>query len=157
METPSATGSLAAALERDHREIDEGIAAFEQAGDRASLARAIGALRRHIYLEEEVLFPPLHEAGLVAPIFVMLREHAQIWESLDSLERELATSDSATDAALMMCHRLVVLLEHHNMKEERVVYPPADDVLTADAAARLRTLLDAGDVPAQWVPLQMRR
>lgn len=55
--------SLAAALEREHHEIDAGIAAFTAApGDWQPLARAIRALRRHIYLEEEFLFPLLREA-----------------------------------------------------------------------------------------------
>ena len=41
--------SLAAALEREHHEIDAGIAAFTAApGDWRPLARAIRALRRHI-------------------------------------------------------------------------------------------------------------
>ena len=68
--------SLAVALEREHHQIDGGVAAFAAApGDRQSLARAIGALRRHIYLVEEFLFPLLCEAepGLAAPVFVMLR------------------------------------------------------------------------------------
>src|SRR5579859_6461595 len=85
------TESLAAALEREHQEIDAGIAAFTACpGDPQPLARAIGALRRHIYLEEEFLFPLLGEAdpALRAPVFVMLREHAQIWAVLDALERE---------------------------------------------------------------------
>ena len=47
------TEGLAAALEREHREIDEGIAAFTTSpGDPQPLAHAIRALRRHIYLEE---------------------------------------------------------------------------------------------------------
>jgi hemerythrin HHE cation binding domain-containing protein len=55
--------SLAAALEREHHEIDAGIAAFTAApGDRQPLARVIRALRRHIYREEEFLFPLLREA-----------------------------------------------------------------------------------------------
>ncbi len=151
------TESLAAALEHDHREIDEGFAAFRDSSDRAALTRSIAALRRHIYLEEEVLFPPLHAAGVVAPIFVMLREHAQIWQALDSLESELSDTGPPSDPALLLLHQLGVQLEHHNMKEERVVYPPADDVLTADAAAQVRMLLDSGDVPVGWVPLQLRR
>ena len=87
------TESLAAALEREHHEIDEGIAAFTASPwDPQPLERASRALRRHIYLEEEFLFPLLHQAepALAAPIFVMLREHAQIWATLDTLEREPA-------------------------------------------------------------------
>ena len=42
--------SVAEELEREHREIDECIAAFRAApGDREPLTHAIRALRRHIY------------------------------------------------------------------------------------------------------------
>jgi hemerythrin-like domain-containing protein len=146
------TKSLAADLEREHREIDEGIEAFragEGPGDRdcQALLRAIGALRRHIYFEEEFLFPPLREAGLVAPILVMLREHAQIWETLDAVERELLAGGSA----LALCHQLVVQLQHHNLKEEKVLYPQTDSVLTASAVGKLRTFLSSQELPPGWV------
>ncbi len=143
-------GSLAEALEREHHRIDEGIAAFAAApGDRQPLIRAIHALRRHIYLEEEFLFPLLREAepGLAAPVFVMLREHAQLWRTLSALERELDTG-SGDGAAL--CRQLTVQLLHHNLKEERVLYPRADHVLAEPAAGRLRAFLAAGDLPDGW-------
>ena len=84
--------TLAAALEHEHREIDEGIEAFtsgqaDAETQTAPLTRAMDALRRHIYLEEEFLFPPLRSAGLMAPVFVMLREHGEMWKTLDLLER----------------------------------------------------------------------
>ncbi len=147
------TGSLATALEHEHREIDDGIAAFTASpGDRQPLARAIRALRRHIYLEEEFLFPLLCEAepGLAAPVFVMLREHAQIWTTLDSLEREL-------DAGPALCRQLTVQLLHHNLKEEKILYPRADDALPAAAAGRLRAFLGSGDLPAGWVCTKARK
>lgn len=152
--------SLAAALEREHREIDEQIAAFTADPspgdrDRQPLTRAIHALRRHIYLEEEFLFPLLREAepGLAAPVFVMLREHAQIWTTLDSLAREL---DAGTGAELTLCRQLTVQLLHHNLKEEKILYPRADDVLTAPATRRLRAFLSSGDLPEGWVCTKAR-
>lgn len=156
---PKAIESLATALEREHREIDEGVEAFvagTRTGvrDRTSLTRAMHALRRHIYLEEEFLFPPLRAAGMVAPLFVMLREHAQIWTTLESLERELAAD--ATDDSLMLCHQLAVQLQHHNSKEERIVYPQADQVLTAPASEQLRKFLDSGELPEGWVCEKLR-
>ena len=145
--------SLAAALEREHHEIDEGIEEFASGsppGDRGPLTRAIRALRRHIYLEEEFLFPPLRDAGLMAPVFVMLREHGQMWETLDTLERDLAAG-AAGKTAVALCHQLTVQLQHHNMKEERILYPQADEVLTASASDRLRTFLDTGELPEGWI------
>ena len=155
----STSEPLAAALEREHREIDEGIARFvadpSSAGAVASLAVAIAALRRHIYLEEEFVFPVLSAGGLVAPIFVMLREHAQIWQTLDALEPDVASSDGTPDVSLAG-HQLLVQLQHHNMKEERILYPDAERVLPAEAASRLRAFLQAGTLPEGWVCIKAR-
>ena len=76
--------SLAEALEREHHEIDAGIEEFlarrARRGDqRAPLRRALAALRRHIYLEEEFVFPPLDDAGLVAP-----KEEAIVYPQADA-------------------------------------------------------------------------
>jgi iron-sulfur cluster repair protein YtfE (RIC family) len=148
--------SLAAALEREHHEIDAGIAAFTASPeDPRPLTRAIRALRRHIYLEEEFLFPLLGEAepGLRAPVFVMLREHAQIWAMLDLLEGGLGTGTGAEPA---LCKRLTVQLLHHNLKEEKILYPRADDALPPVAAGRLRAFLGSGELPEGWVCVKAR-
>lgn len=152
--------SLAAALQREHKEIDAQIAAFTavpSAGDhdRRSLGRTVHALRRHIYLEEEFLFPLLCEAepGLTASVLVMLREHAQLWATLDSVEREL---DAGTGPGRSLCRQLTVRLLHHNLKEERILYPRADDVLPAATAERLHAFLDRGDLPGGWVCTRAR-
>lgn len=149
------TGSLAAALENEHREIDDGIAAFTRApADRQPLARALGALRRHIYLEEEILFPLLSQAdpALGAPIFVMLREHAQIWALLDSLDPDL----NAGDIEPARVRQLTSYLLHHNLKEEKVIYPRADEALPQPGADRLRAFLDSGESPRGWVCTKAR-
>jgi len=146
--------TLAEALEREHHEIDEGIEAFtadpSSGPGRDRLRSAIGALRRHIYLEEEFAFPPLRDAGFVMPIMVMLREHGQIWTTCDSLEKALA--DGADTTALMqLCRQLTVQLQHHNLKEEKVLYPQVDTTMSESAAADLRAFLDSGRLPDGWV------
>jgi len=150
-----ASGALAAALEHEHREIDRGIEAFVAAqadGRRQTepLTRAIEALRRHIFLEEEFLFPPLREAGLVAPIFVMLREHGEIWDALDVIAAELRTG-AAPSTVDETCRALLAQLERHNSKEEQIIYSQADAVLTAAASAGLKAFLAAGRMPDGWV------
>lgn len=152
--------TLATALEREHREIDGGIEAYTAGlatgtSDTGPLLRAMNGLRRHIYLEEEFLFPPLREAGLMAPVFVMLREHGQMWESLDSLERDLETDPNAA-SILLLCHQLTVQLQHHNMKEERILYTQADQVLTAPASEHLKEFLASGELPEGWVCIKAR-
>jgi hemerythrin-like domain-containing protein len=142
--------TLAAALEREHHEIDGAIEAYlEEPGENAeSLARALAALRRHIYLEEQFLFPPLRAAGFVAPIFVMLREHGELWRTMESIERELEDDAASVPGE---CKWLLALLAKHNAKEEPILYPHADSALTAPASAELREFLREGRLPDGWV------
>lgn len=154
-ERAATTGALAAALEREHHEIDRGIEAFltgqgEWHARIGPLREAINALRRHIFLEETFLFPPLGDAGLVAPIFVMRREHGEIWDVLDVLDAQLAINPGAA-AMSDSCRDLLAQLERHNSKEEPILYPHADAVLTAAAGADLRAFLATGRMPEGWV------
>lgn len=145
--------TLADALEREHRDIDGGIEEYS-AGlshgdtDPAPLLRAMRGLRRHIYLEEEFLFPPL-KTTMMMPIFVMLREHGELWDAMDELDA-LLTSDAATDAMHNACRELLAKLDAHNSKEEPIIYPQADVALDADAADRLRDFLERGTMPEGW-------
>jgi iron-sulfur cluster repair protein YtfE (RIC family) len=144
------TETLASALQREHHEIDAGIDAYlaERGEAGESLAQAMVALRRHIYLEEQFLFPPLREAGFVAPIFVMLREHGELWQTMESIDRDLAEDASLVPGE---CKWLLAQLAKHNAKEEPILYPHADGALTAPASVELREFLRDGRVPDGWV------
>lgn len=153
VETPDQT--LSAALEREHQEIDAGIAAFATklaAGsvDAAALTATLDFLRRHIYLEERILFPPIRHGGLVMPLFVMMREHGEIWHTMDALT-ELLADGTDHDALRETCQRLVQQLEAHNMKEEPVIYPAADSGLSPEQAADLAEFIETGRTPDAWV------
>jgi len=150
--------TLSAALEREHHEIDGGIEEYAAAlasddgdgtQDPAPLLRAMAALRRHIYLEEEFIFPPLKDAGMMMPVFVMLREHGEIWDGMDALDAMLA-SDADHETQLQACRELLAQLESHNMKEEPVIYPQADAMLSAEATERLHAFLATGEMPDGW-------
>jgi iron-sulfur cluster repair protein YtfE (RIC family) len=149
-----AEGTLAQALEREHREIDGGIEEYAAAlgaggGDPAPLLRAMEGLRRHIYLEEEFLFPPLKEAGMTMPVFVMLREHGELWDAMDALDALLAGSP-ASEVLVNACRKLLAKLDSHNSKEEPIIYPQADATLSADASERLHAFLAEGRMPEGW-------
>lgn len=155
-----AAGQLSDALEREHHEIDAGIEEFTaglESGDPTTepLLRAMAALRRHIYLEEEFVFPPLRAAGMVPPVFVMLREHGEIWTTMDALEASLA-GDLGGEAVLATCRALLGQLEAHNAKEEPIIYPQADAVLDPDAQAQLMAFLESGEMPGGWVAERAR-
>ena len=145
--------TLGAALEREHRQIDAGIEAYlaglDGPVDPVPLLAALTGLRRHIYLEEQFLFPPLKAAGLMGPIFVMLREHGRLWTSMDNVEQLLADPD--TGALRKACTALLGLLDAHNSKEEPIIYAQADALLSAEAGAGLADFLAHGTTPEGWV------
>jgi regulator of cell morphogenesis and NO signaling len=148
-------------LERDHREVDSAVERYADgsasgADARPALQQAVDDLRRHIYVEEELLFPALREAGMTGPILVMLREHGQMWPLLDALDQEL--HDGAADAVLeATCGQLLALLQRHNPKEEQILYPQVDGVLGPNATIAVRELLDAGQMPAGWLCQHLAR
>ncbi|MGO1696469.1 MAG: hemerythrin domain-containing protein [Arthrobacter sp.] len=151
----STTGILSDALEREHREIDGGIEAFTAGAttgtyDDAALLRALAALRRHIYLEEVFLFPPLRDAGLMMPIMVMEREHGELWQLMDTVQA--AHDGGAAPAELVStCQELLSLLDRHNSKEEPIIYPQADTALEEQAHAQLQEFIASGTMPEGWV------
>lgn len=66
-------------LEEEHHSIDQDIMRFGSgAMPVEEFRRSMDRLRRHIYVEEAMMFPQLREAGLVMPIMVMEREHGEI-------------------------------------------------------------------------------
>lgn len=139
-------------LERQHRQIDEGIeAAAQGTGTIEALAASLALLRQHLYLEEEVLFPPLEEAhaGLAMSIFVMQREHGQMWPLLESLEAACKTG-SAIEPLQDDCSELLTLLQMHNPKEERILYTMADQVAGGDDGNSLLQDLATARMPEDW-------
>lgn len=156
---------LAAALTKEHREIDCGIEEFLAGADAGEvrdepLRNALSALRRHIYLEETFLFPPLRAAGLMMPIMVMLREHGALWSAMDQIETGLpAAADGSADSAALFdqCRALLALLDQHNTKEEPVIYPRADLDLDEAVHDDLADFLYAGRLPDGWVCETARR
>ncbi|MCK9486011.1 MAG: hemerythrin domain-containing protein [Dehalococcoidia bacterium] len=145
---------IADALEREHREIDAGLAEFTAALDGGEwrtqpLLDAAAALRRHIYIEEEMLFPALRAAGLWGPVAVMLREHGEIWSALDELE-EVAGEQVSDDNARQVYRRLAALLEIHNDKEEAILYPQSDTVVDEATRSRIEHYLEHSTLPPGW-------
>ncbi|GAC56667.1 hypothetical protein GOHSU_12_00570 [Gordonia hirsuta DSM 44140 = NBRC 16056] len=154
---------LATALTAEHHEIDAAIERFTRTPPAQSLGEwarplvdGLHALRRHIYLEEDLVFPPLKQGALRMPIMVMENEHGQMWRRLDALEALLEHDDVDTEpkrtAAIQACNELLELLSAHNSKEEPVIYPHVDPELSDAAKAQLGEFLVTGRTPAGWTP-----
>lgn len=147
--------NLSAALEREHQEVDAGLGAFleELAGgtvDSDRLGTALTALRRHIYLEEKILFPPLRQGARMMSILGMIRGHGEIWHTMDALAAS-AADGADHDTLAKAGNQLLTLLAAHNKVEEPVIYPGADSDLTPEQAAELADFLKTGEMPEGWV------
>lgn len=140
-----------AMLEQQHRAIDAGIKpVLGGAGSLAALQEALQLLRLHLFLEEEILFPMLEQHGVTMPVFVMKREHGQMWPVLAEL---LQACDGGADPATLRadCDELFKLLQMHNVKEEQIVYTAADDLAAKGLHEPLVETLDATvEVPPGW-------
>ncbi len=149
--------SLSVLPEHEHHEIDAGVETFLEGLSRGetrtpALTRAVEALRRHIYLEEQFLFPPLRAAGMIPPVLVMLREHGEIWRTLDAIQASLP--DGGRTELRERCADLLGLLSRHNAKEEPIIYPQSDAVLSDQAKHHLREFIESGDTPQDWACAQ---
>jgi iron-sulfur cluster repair protein YtfE (RIC family) len=111
----------------DHRACDELWAAVEAAADdghgvEAAFDAFDAAMRRHMDMEERVLFPAFEEAtGMtMGPTRVMRAEHDQM--------RGLLSQMKGADADSMLDHgdTLLMLIQQHNVKEEGMLYPMCD-------------------------------
>ncbi|OIH84932.1 hypothetical protein BLJ79_06890 [Arthrobacter sp. UCD-GKA] len=151
--------TLGAALEAEHREIDGGIEAYLAATGTAqdqseTLMRSLAGLRRHIYLEEEFLFPPMKRRGLMGPIFAMEREHGQLWNTMAEIDSLIEHEDAP--GTRTACAELLGLLDKHNAMEEKVIYAQADELLDETASSALGDFLGSGAFPEDWSPRSAR-
>lgn len=102
------------------RDARESFAAFDQ------------GLRRHIAIEEEMLFPTIEQVGGLrrdfGPTAVMTAEHRSIRALLARLET-LFQDDGDPHARSGTMSELFALLESRDAKEEMVLYPMADRLI----------------------------
>jgi len=144
-EAPGTDRTITDYLQTDHRRLDGIMESFKSAlrderwEDASSDFREfVLGLRRHIRIEEEILFPVFEEkTGMTeaGPTFVMKMEHKEINELLD---RILSATDghegaTASEAAGI----LISILTDHNMKEEHILYPESDAFISDTERAQI--------------------
>lgn len=90
-------------------------------------------LRRHIAVEEQLLFPVFEErSGLgrdSGPTEVMRAEHQEILRLLGEILHTIGDPAKLPDEKRAAFHEI---LEEHHMKEEGMLYPSMDEVLSAE-------------------------
>ena len=91
-------------------------------------------LLSHLAVEEDILFPKFEEAtGMTSgPTQVMRMEHEQMRSLLSDLRSALSKQDKET--FLGLSETFIVLIQQHNMKEEMMLYPMAQQHIIAPEA-----------------------
>ncbi len=130
-------------FEQDHDRLDALFSTFQQY-KRSDFAKAKEAfvefkygLQRHIVWEEDILFPKWEENSGMAeggPTQVMRTEHRLIGDCLEAIHHKVQNQNPDSDREE---GRLLELLKSHNMKEERILYPSIDQVITEQERAEL--------------------
>lgn len=128
----------------DHKHCDEVFATLENSVKNgrwdaagAAFKEFIGAMEVHFEMEETILFPAFEKAtgSSAGPTSVMRSEHQQMRDIFaelgDALERREANDFSG------VADTLNIMLQQHNMKEEGILYPMADRMLSAGRDALL--------------------
>jgi iron-sulfur cluster repair protein YtfE (RIC family) len=134
-------------LEADHRRLDrlmEACRSLAASGDMkgagARYAEFRTGLRRHIRIEEDLLFPAFDRAsglGDGGPTTVMRYEHAEIQRLLE-LIRELFEAEDASPVEFeKLRSQLAAILDEHGLKEERILYPMTDRMVPLEERIRL--------------------
>ncbi|MGA9575870.1 MAG: hemerythrin domain-containing protein [Lysobacterales bacterium] len=141
---------LAAFFEQDHRDCDARWADVEELLDTEDVEAARPAwqkyeagLRRHIAMEEEVLFPAFELASGMAsggPTAVMRMEHQQMQRLLEQVSDAIKSGD--TQLALDVGDTLLMLIQQHSAKEETTLYPMAENLLAGDWAGMEKRLAE---------------
>jgi len=143
--------TLTDCMSTHHRFCDDLYAEAEEAAHsgrweacRAGTGAFVAAMTAHFGAEENTLFLRCQAANPVAqgPVSVMLGEHQMMRELFADLE--CAAADGDADAWLAAGDTLLILMQQHNLKEERILYPLCDQAIPAAAelAAQLSTTLE---------------
>ncbi len=146
-------GKISVTFEQDHDRLDALFTTFQER-KRQDFAKAKEAfasfkfgLQRHIVWEEDVLFPKWEENSGMAeggPTQVMRTEHRMIGECLEAIHRKVEAQDPESDRDEQ---RLLDILKSHNMKEERILYPSIDQVISDQERAELYQAMK--DIPEE--------
>lgn len=127
-------------LTHEHHHCDDLFARAEEAASRGDWAKAkegFGRFRQsteaHFEMEEKVLFPAFETAtGMtLGPTQVMRMEHRQMRGMLGQMADAAEKQD--VDQYLGLSETLLMLMQQHNLKEEQILYPMADQTLAGQS------------------------
>ena len=139
---------LAGFFTQDHRDCDSRWAELEGLLD-SGISDASNqawqefddSMRRHFAMEEDILFPAFDARsgmGGGGPTAMMRMEHQQMRGLLDQIGEAMSTGD--TEEALDLGDTLLMVIQQHNVKEEGMLYPMAENMLAGEWATLAKQL-----------------
>jgi hemerythrin-like domain-containing protein len=149
MRTETQTSSIIDFLGCDHRRMSELWEDCIDAINRCDIAQVAfrfeqfaARLRRHIGLEEEIFFPAFEErTGMrgAGPTSVMRAEHREIEAILDRMSAATRNPDCTAIRKALAAEPIypAAFFQSHDRKEEGVIYPMADQVLSEEERRQL--------------------
>jgi len=126
-------------LAADHRKCDQFFALMEEKA-MSSLSEAKKACQeftneaeRHFQMEERVMFAEFEaKTGMTeGPTAMMRHEHTQMRNLMKQMCEAIDADDK--DKFFGLTETLMILLQQHNMKEEQMLYPMAQQHLSAES------------------------
>jgi len=126
-------------LTTDHSRCDELFAAMEDIAHKDLPASKevylefAGATERHFQMEEKVMFAEFEQkTGMTeGPTQMMRHEHAQMRNLIAQMGEAINAGDK--DKFFSLSETLMILLQQHNMKEEQMLYPMAQQHLDVES------------------------
>lgn len=141
-------------LKSDHRHCDDLLARaaaiieqrnWQDAG--TAFRHFCHVLRRHMKMEEEVLFPAC-EAVMIhssEPIAMLRIEHEQIHGIIERMSWALCRLDAVD--FLLHSETFTILIQEHGMKEDKIVYPMLDRILSGRRSKIIEEMRKHIDTP----------
>ncbi len=140
--------SISQYMTTQHRSCDDSFVAAESAVSNKQWQEAekqwqkfCADLECHLQNEEQQLFPAFEQrtGNSAGPTAVMRMEHEQMRAMVTDMTDSLSKQDG--DTYLGLSETMMILMQQHNMKEEQILYPMTDQVLS-DSDAILAGLND---------------
>lgn len=140
--------AISAVLTADHRHGDRLFAAAVLAAEQSDwfecerqFAAFVTALKRHMKIEEKALFPAFEEASGISggPTWVMRQEHQRMLARLD--EMAVAVAARHTEDFRALAQSFSRLMAAHSSREEGVLYPWCDKLLSRLSGEKLYEML----------------
>ncbi len=132
-----------------HRRIDQALrdlcaseAAFPVMKER--MADVTSDLKRHLYVDEEFLFPLLEPGPMASRVAAAIAAHGELCEAMRKLEASRTEANLKEEAS-----RLLGMLHDHEFQEEFVLYQALDELVDRPDFPDLERLAREA-LPANW-------